>query len=349
MIRFGIVSVTQGKGSRSHPIQSISTGSSTPTPISFTTNAAGSTLAVVFSSAVSFGAGGNSGLTITPSGGTSTVSYTSGAGSTTLLFSLSRALNQGETFNTLYTNPGNGIEAVSNGADVVSFNIPGTNNSTLNSSTPILTSLSSYGQDVGSGSITLTVAGTNFTSGDQIVLWNTPITTTFNSSASLSATISSSTFSTPNFGTVVVKRNSTTQTYALPFEATPVNTATNNFVVGLTSAIQPSYAPGTAGTHPSKLTVIVQPTTGFGVRRISSVTDTAPAANSVGNLRIVYAKWSSINATGEYILCEAQDSTNSYLYRIADGVCLGKVTGTTAFGSSVGENSEMRWSTRGYN
>lgn len=211
---------------------------------------------------------------------------------------------------------------------------------------PILKSLSSYGEDVGSNSIVLTATGT-FESNDQIVLWNVPLATTYVNETTLTAVIPSSAFSAPNFGTVTVRRAAKYQSYALPFESTPVNTITSNWVVGLTSAIQPIYSPGTAGTHPAKLTQITQAITGLKVYRITSITDSQPAADGVGNFRNVYSKWSSVNATGEYILAEIQNSFTTYLYRLSDGVCIGRVSNTTAGNNSVGENTEFRWSTRG--
>lgn len=92
-----------------------------PTLVSATINSAGTSIALLFSKSVSFGAGGNSGLTLSMTGGAVTASYASGSGSTTLTYGLSRTIYQGETGTTSYAQPGNGIEASASGADVSSF------------------------------------------------------------------------------------------------------------------------------------------------------------------------------------------------------------------------------------
>jgi hypothetical protein len=85
----------------------------------------------VYSASVSHGAGGNGGKTLTMSGGAVTVAYSSGAGSTSLVYTLSRTVNAGETGTTAYTQSGNGIEATTGGADVATYSGAAvTNNST---------------------------------------------------------------------------------------------------------------------------------------------------------------------------------------------------------------------------
>jgi hypothetical protein len=106
-----------------------------PTLVSSTINSAGTTLTDVYSVSVSIGAGGSGGRTLSPSGGAATLTYSSGSGSTTLLSTISRAIQFGETVTTGYTQPGNGIEATGGGADVASFSGAGvTNGSTQGSS-----------------------------------------------------------------------------------------------------------------------------------------------------------------------------------------------------------------------
>jgi len=109
----------------------VTTGSSAPTYSSGAINNLGSTLSVIYSASCTTGSGGNGGVTITASGGAVTPTYSSGSGSTTYVYTLSRTINIGETVTTSYTQPGNGIEATSDGTDVASYsNQSVTNNST---------------------------------------------------------------------------------------------------------------------------------------------------------------------------------------------------------------------------
>ena len=57
-----------------------------------------------------FGAGGNTGLVATMSGGAATLSYSSGEGSRFLVYTWSRTIAATETGTLAYTNPGNGFE-----------------------------------------------------------------------------------------------------------------------------------------------------------------------------------------------------------------------------------------------
>jgi len=216
---------------------------------------------------------------------------------------------------------------------------------TAGGGTPTLTALSSYGNIVGTTDFTLTATGT-FQSGDQIELWNTLLATTYVNSTTLTATVTTAKMASANFGSVRIARGAA-RSFPLPFEAYPNQTVSSNYVVGLSSAVTPNYGAGGAGTHPAKGTAIAQTFSGSSVRRITSITDTAPAANGVANFRNIYSKWSSINSTGEYIIAEIEDSYTSYLYRLSDGACLGKISGLSTLGGSVGENLEPRWSTRG--
>lgn len=95
--------------------------SSAPTLSSSTINTTGSTLTDVYSASVTVGAGGNGGKTLSMSGGAVTASYSSGSGSTSIVYSLSRPVNSGETGTTGYTQPGNGLEATSGGSDVATY------------------------------------------------------------------------------------------------------------------------------------------------------------------------------------------------------------------------------------
>lgn len=90
-----------------------------PTLVSATITAA-TTLTLVFSEAVQFGAGGNGGIALTMSGGAVTATYSAGAGSDTLTYSLSRSVTNAETGTIAYTQPGNGIEDAA-GNDLATF------------------------------------------------------------------------------------------------------------------------------------------------------------------------------------------------------------------------------------
>jgi hypothetical protein len=95
----------------------------------------GNTLRLVCSESVTIGAGGNGGVTVTPSGGAATATYASGSGSTTLLYTLSRTLATSETLTCSYTQPGNGIEATTGGADLATFADAAVTNNTINAPT----------------------------------------------------------------------------------------------------------------------------------------------------------------------------------------------------------------------
>lgn len=99
-------------------------------------------LTLTFSESVSFGAGGSGGITLSATNGAvtaamtdpaeTTVPHVSGLPGTTATYRLSRAIRVGETVTVSYTQPGNGLEATSGGADVASFSGAAvTNGSTL--------------------------------------------------------------------------------------------------------------------------------------------------------------------------------------------------------------------------
>lgn len=99
-----------------------------PTLSSAIVNSAGTSLTLYFSENVV--ATINTGFTVTPSGGAATLTYASGSGSSTLVYTISRAIQQAETLTGAYTQPGDGIEDASGNdlATIESFNI--TNQST---------------------------------------------------------------------------------------------------------------------------------------------------------------------------------------------------------------------------
>lgn len=81
-----------------------------PSLSSATIPSAGTSITLSFGEAVSVGAGGNAGWTISPSGGAATLTYSSGAGTAALVYGLNRTINSGETATVAYTQPGNGLE-----------------------------------------------------------------------------------------------------------------------------------------------------------------------------------------------------------------------------------------------
>lgn len=113
---------------------------SPPTLITATIGTDGTTWTFVFDQSVSIGAGGNSGWAVTMiTAGAITLTYSSGGGSTTLVYTGGTTVNSGDTVSVglNYTQPGNGIEATTGGADVVTFTSHAViNNSTQGSSTP---------------------------------------------------------------------------------------------------------------------------------------------------------------------------------------------------------------------
>lgn len=77
---------------------------------SVTINVAGDTATVAFDEAVVAGVDGFDDLTLNLSGGAITATFDSGSGSTSLVFTLSRVVGQGETGTADYTQPGDGIQ-----------------------------------------------------------------------------------------------------------------------------------------------------------------------------------------------------------------------------------------------
>jgi hypothetical protein len=92
-----------------------------PTLVSAEVQINGTDFEIVLSEPVAIGAGGNGGFTVTASGGAVTLAYASGSGTDTLVYTLSRTVNSGETFSDFdYTQPGNGVEDLA-GNDLATF------------------------------------------------------------------------------------------------------------------------------------------------------------------------------------------------------------------------------------
>jgi hypothetical protein len=119
---------------------------SNPTPVTPTltgrvigTN--GTTLTLTGSASLSVGSGGNGGFDVdcSTAGNGITATYASGAPGTDLVYTLGTTVNSGDTCDLDYTQPGNGIEATTGGADLASITSASiTNNSTQSSITNLV-------------------------------------------------------------------------------------------------------------------------------------------------------------------------------------------------------------------
>ncbi|HEU0123989.1 MAG TPA: SwmB domain-containing protein [Bryobacteraceae bacterium] len=91
-----------------------------PTLSSATIGTGGTSITLAFNETVTMGGGGSSGFTVSLSGGAATLSYSSGSGTSSLVYTISRTVYQGETGTISYTQPGNGVED-SSGNDLATF------------------------------------------------------------------------------------------------------------------------------------------------------------------------------------------------------------------------------------
>jgi len=122
-----------------------------PTVSSATINTAGTAITFAFSESVV--ATISTGFALTMSGGAVTATYSSGTGSSSLVYTLSRTVQYGETGTHAYTQPGNGIEDTS-GNDLATY------------SGATVTNNSTDGQDVTAPTVstrTVSANGTTFT------------------------------------------------------------------------------------------------------------------------------------------------------------------------------------------
>lgn len=112
-----------------------STAPIAPTLTSYTIGSAGTSATLLASASLSVGAGGSGGLAMTcQTAGAVASTYSSGLPGTSAVFTLNKAIGPGDTCTTTYTQPGNGLEATSDGTDVVSTSsVTTTNNSAASS------------------------------------------------------------------------------------------------------------------------------------------------------------------------------------------------------------------------
>jgi predicted heme/steroid binding protein len=240
--------------------------------------------------------------------------------------------------------------AVSGNVTFLATNSIGNANTTLtltvsaSGSVPTLTSLSSYGNIVGTTDFTLTATGT-FQSGDQIELWNTLLTTTYVNSTTLTATVTTAKMASRNFGCVRIARG-TERSYPLPFEAYDTATYPSNYVTNASSIISLTY-----GTAPAKGEVRTLTTTGNQIVRQTAIADSNGGGGlyTTTNFTNTYATFSSQNCNGTYFIADTELSYASDLYRKSDQVNLGAIRRGVGSGVNdlLGEVHELRWDTLG--
>ena len=110
----------------------------TPTLSTATINSAGTSLSLGFSASQTTGASGNSGVTISASGGACSVTYSSGSGSSTYVYTLGRTINLGEVVTVTYTQPGAGIQNTTGAANLLSFSGTSVTNNSTQGSTVVI-------------------------------------------------------------------------------------------------------------------------------------------------------------------------------------------------------------------
>jgi hypothetical protein len=212
------------------------------------------------------------------------------------------------------------------------------------SAVPALTSLSSYGNTVGTTDFTLTATGT-FQSGDQIELWNTLLATTYVNSTTLTATVTTAKMASRNFGCVRIARG-TERSYPLPFEAYDTATYPSNYVTNASSIIGLTY-----GTAPAKGEVRTLDTTGNQIVRQTAIADSNGGGGlyTTTNFTNTYSTFSTQNCNGTYFVADTELSFASDLYRKSDRVNLGAIRRGvgSGVGDLLGEVNEIRWDTLG--
>jgi hypothetical protein len=130
-----------------------------PTLSSRTIGTNGTTLTLVGSESLSVGAGGNGGFDVdcATAGTGITATYASGAPGSSLVYTLGTTVNSGDTCDLDYTQPGNGIEATTGGADLASITSGAiTNNSTQGGGAAYTANFDTDANPLGSPWVTVT-------------------------------------------------------------------------------------------------------------------------------------------------------------------------------------------------
>lgn len=237
---------------------------------------AGTSITLTFSQSVTIGAGGDGGVTLSMSGGAVTATYSSGSGSTALVYTFSRTVNVGETGTVSYTQPGNGIESTSVGADVVTFSGSAvTNNSTAGATTPTL------------ASATVPTAGTSIT-----LTFSQSVSVGAGGSAGVALTMSggatTATYSSGAPGTALVYTLS--RTVKAGETGTIAYTQPGNGLEGTVGGLDVATFSGTSVTNNSTATGITAPTVlTTGTMNSSSGVDTyqSPAITPSANKLVI--------------------------------------------------------------
>lgn len=133
--------------------------SGVPSLVSATIQSSGTSIVLVFSSAVDFQSGDTANFAFSLSGGAVTMSSPSGSGTTSITCTLSRTVNSNETGSVSYTQPGNGVEDLS-GNDLPSFSNFALINSSTQGPLPTPTPSPTPGPG-GSGSLTTPIINLN--------------------------------------------------------------------------------------------------------------------------------------------------------------------------------------------
>ena len=147
-----------------HPLNSgvVVPDTTPPTLSTATINPSGSSINLTFSEAVSFGAGGNGGWTLSLTGGAATLSSSGvgGSGTQTLTYNISRTVAAGETGTISYTQPSNGIEDAA-GNDFASIvNTAVTNNSAVDVTAPTPNPMTFLSAPASAGPSSITMTAT---------------------------------------------------------------------------------------------------------------------------------------------------------------------------------------------
>jgi hypothetical protein len=103
-----------------------------------------------------------------------------------------------------------------------------------------------------------------------------------------------------------------------------------------------------AGSYPAKGATVVDPATGFNVTRVA---DKSELNGDYGGTRsaissIVYARYTPVNTTGDFVLVHGDNSTSAWVYRTANNAPVSVLRFKPSLGQgsrALGEVNELRW------